>query len=480
MKRYKRWLVCLTCACGVFASAGTAGAAAPMDTAVPVRGVVEGFYGTPWTQADRLAMLDFMKMHQLNLYIYAPKDDPYHREKWRQPYPQREMMQLQTLLQKARQDDVGFVYAIAPGLDMHFQGAAGDADLEALLAKFESLYRAGVRQFAIFFDDIQNKDAESQVRVLNAVNARFVHQKADVKPLFTVPTEYFSADMVEEGTVKPYTKAFASQLDQDILVMYTGPGVVCEGISLQDIEMVEKVYGRKMAVWWNYPVTDYMRGKLALGPVTGMAPGLSSHLAAFLMNPMEHAKLSEITLATGADYALQPAAYEAEAAWQKAIAEQYGALAADMQTVAVHSQRLENNWAHVGRQDAPVMRTQMDAFWRALEHDQDGLAEEAVLHQAFQALQQAAQHVQAGLPGKERQEADAQLQLLINLAKIDDTVLSLLRAQKNGQPVAETVLYQRFQKERAALPPVTQTAISEQTAGAFWQEAAKWYAAHKE
>ena len=36
---------------------------------------------------------------------------------------------------------MGFVYAIAPGLDMHFQGAAGDADLEALLPQASAALR---------------------------------------------------------------------------------------------------------------------------------------------------------------------------------------------------------------------------------------------------------------------------------------------------------------------------------------------------
>ncbi|MBQ9836356.1 MAG: beta-N-acetylglucosaminidase domain-containing protein [Akkermansia sp.] len=45
---------------------------------LPYRGVVEGYYGIPWSTKARLAQLDFYGRNKLNTYIYAPKDDPYH------------------------------------------------------------------------------------------------------------------------------------------------------------------------------------------------------------------------------------------------------------------------------------------------------------------------------------------------------------------------------------------------------------------
>ncbi len=63
--------------------------AAAFAEAIPLRGIVEGFYGTPWTTTDRMDILGFCGEHGLNAYIYAPKDDPYHRDKWREPYPKK-------------------------------------------------------------------------------------------------------------------------------------------------------------------------------------------------------------------------------------------------------------------------------------------------------------------------------------------------------------------------------------------------------
>ena len=43
---------------------------------LPLRGVVEGFYGTPWSHEVRLSLIDFYGRFKMNCYIYGPKDDP--------------------------------------------------------------------------------------------------------------------------------------------------------------------------------------------------------------------------------------------------------------------------------------------------------------------------------------------------------------------------------------------------------------------
>ena len=74
--------------------------------AIPLRGIVEGFYGVPWTQQQRLDMLDFMAGKKMNAYIYGPKDDEYHRKYWRQPYPEDKLQDLQQLINRAKADNI--------------------------------------------------------------------------------------------------------------------------------------------------------------------------------------------------------------------------------------------------------------------------------------------------------------------------------------------------------------------------------------
>ena len=51
------------------------------------RGLIEGFYGTPWRMQDRRLVLEKLAARGINAYFYGPKDDPLHRERWRALYP---------------------------------------------------------------------------------------------------------------------------------------------------------------------------------------------------------------------------------------------------------------------------------------------------------------------------------------------------------------------------------------------------------
>lgn len=435
------------------------------------RGVIEGFYGKPWTQKDRLDQFRFYGEQKINTYIYAPKDDPYHREKWRDPYPKVEMQQLQELITAAEKNHVDFVFALSPGLNMVFDGKAGDKDLQLLIDKFELLYNMGVHSFAVYFDDIKNKDGAKQAYVLNEVNKRFVKKHDNIEPLITVPTEYYTADMVENNQVKPYTADFAKHLSKDIVVMYTGEGVVCEGILRESLQQVEEIYARKMALWWNYPVSDYLKSKLALGPITGIEDTAGENLQMFIMNPMEHANLSKITLATGADYAWNPKQYDYNKAWQQAIKEQYGKQAESMELFAYHSRRMENSWAHVGLADAPDVRKHMDTLFQKLQTGQDCSFTINLLQQDFFDMKTASENLQTQLPKQDKEECLPQLKLFEQLAEADLIALQMLEANCNEQKF----LYQKYRADlltkKKNLPPETVVQISEKVARSFIDEA---------
>lgn len=473
MKKYLFLLAaCFFCG-SLFFATGT-GLASGREIAQ--RGVVEGFYGKPWSQAERLEILSFMGRQGLNTYVYAPKDDPYHRERWRDPYPEEQRTQLKQLVAAARKQKVEFVFALSPGLDIRLHGVEAEADLQALLSKYNTLYDLGVRQFALFFDDIKHKDGRGQAALLHQVNRLLVHGRPGVKTLWTVPTEYFTEDMVKDGEVKPYTRSFAQHLDRDIQVMYTGPEVVSEEISPQDIKTVEAIYHRKPVVWWNYPANDYLPGKLALGPVYGLSKGAASHMAGFLMNPMEQARLSRLALATGAAYARDPAGYLPEQSWHKALVSQYGPLAGSMQVLAEHSQRMENDWARAGRADAGVMQKQMKEFWRQASgcKNLDPVLT-ADLRREFEQMQSAAAKLQQGLPPETLQECQLQVELLKQLGTAGQTVLQLVGQERQGKAFSALRSYNALLKQRVALPDSKKARLSEQTGRKFIEEGKVWY-----
>lgn len=146
---------------------------------VRYRGVVEGFYGTPWSHEARLRQLKFYGENKMNTYIYGPKDDPYHSSpNWRLPYPEKEAAQLRELVSVASENEVNFVWAIHPGQDIKWN----QEDRDNLLSKFEKMYQLGVRSFAVFFDDISGEgtNPQKQAELLNYIDANFVQAKPEI------------------------------------------------------------------------------------------------------------------------------------------------------------------------------------------------------------------------------------------------------------------------------------------------------------
>lgn len=284
---------------------------------VPFRGVVEGFYGTPWSQESRMSQLAFYGRNKLNVYIYGPKDDPYHSTPlWRQPYPAKEAAQLQELVEFAKSQGVNFYWAIHPGQDIRWN----EADRDSLVMKFEAMYRLGVRSFAIFFDDIwgEGTRAEKQAELLNYLDANFVQKKPDVSPLIVCPTAYNKAwaDDKPDG----YLRTLGRELSRNVHVMWTGNTVV-HCIDRPDLEWVNERIQRPAYIWWNFPVTDYCRDHLMLGPVYGNSLENADLMSGFVSNPMEHAEASKISLYAIADYTWNMKQYDADRDWQRALAD---------------------------------------------------------------------------------------------------------------------------------------------------------------
>ncbi|KAL6733160.1 hypothetical protein Aduo_003835 [Ancylostoma duodenale] len=81
-------------------------------------GVVEGFYGRPWTLEQRKHLFARLNHLNLNTYVYAPKDDLKHRPQWRIPYNEEEAEILKSLIESAKRNNINFVYSLSPGIDI--------------------------------------------------------------------------------------------------------------------------------------------------------------------------------------------------------------------------------------------------------------------------------------------------------------------------------------------------------------------------
>ncbi|MFB4275334.1 beta-N-acetylglucosaminidase domain-containing protein [Nonomuraea sp. MTCD27] len=294
---------------------------------LPLRGTIEGFYGTPWTHADRLGHLRFSGRHKLNAYVYAPKDDPYHRERWREPYPEEELARLAELVAEAAAQHVRFVFALSPGLSMVY---SDPAERKALRAKAEQVWEVGVREFALLFDDIppelghapdreaygtaEGASASAHAAVCRDFAAGFLVPRGADRPLTMVPTDY-------AGTGRTaYRDRLAAELPADVLVWWTGSDVVVGEISAYDMTAAAASYGHRVALWDNFPVNDFDFSRVFLGPLVGRATELGDvPLEGITANPMVEAAASRIALTTVADYAWHLAAYDPARSHARAV-----------------------------------------------------------------------------------------------------------------------------------------------------------------
>ncbi len=305
------------------------------------RGVVEGFYGTPWSHEVRMSLLDFYGRNKMNDYLYGPKDDPYHSSPyWRQPYPEDQAKKIKELVQNARRNHVNFIWAIHPGKDIRWN----KLDYDSLVNKFNMMYDLGVRSFAIFFDDIEGEgtNPQRQVELLNTLTEDFVKAKGDVTNLIVCPTDYSQlwAKPGPDGPLAVYGKS----LNPDVEVFWTG-AVVCSDLTHETLEFVNSRIKRPALYWWNYPVTDYCKHIVIQGPVYGLATDLTeSEVAGIESNPMEHGEASKLALYGVADYAWNPNAYNPIDNWERGIVELMPEAADAYRTFAIHSTDTETGY----------------------------------------------------------------------------------------------------------------------------------------
>jgi hyaluronoglucosaminidase len=243
--------------------------------------------------------------------VHAPKDDPYHRRRWREPYPGPEAERLAELASETRRAGVRFVYAIAPGLSIDY---SSETDFEALVAKREHVRALGAVEVQLLWDDIDPTPESG--RLQSQLSNRF----ADGGPLVICPIGY-------AGTGdSAYRRAMRDELDGQVVVYWTGPEVVSVAIAREELDAAAGRFGgHELLIWDNYPVNDFAPERLFLGPLRGRDPRLFERGAAGLVaNGMLQAVPNKLPLATVAAYLRDPAGYDPVGAFERALT-RYGA-----------------------------------------------------------------------------------------------------------------------------------------------------------
>lgn len=379
--------------------------------AMPVRGSIEGFYGKPWSMAEREDHIAFLARFKANTYIYSPKDDVFARDKWRDPYPADTLQALGKVVDVANREHVNFVYAISPGPSICY---SDPADLEAVRRKFAALRGLGVRSFYVALDDIEytkwncpadetafgkpgeKAAAAAQAKLLNAVQADLT--ASGHGSLTMVPTEYYNT------TESPYKAELRRALDPKVVVQWTGTDVVPASISVSDAKNATKAFGRKTLLWDNYPVNDFgeTTGRLLMAPYDRRQAGLSTELSGIVSNPMNQEVASRPAVAGLLAFSWNDRGYDAQRTWRAAARDLAGGDEATAEALLLFfdTQHVAPTFGHLPWQpQAPRLRALINTVRDALAAGEPEAIASALgaLGEAADALAAAPDRIRAGV-----------------------------------------------------------------------------------
>ncbi|WP_239516566.1 MULTISPECIES: beta-N-acetylglucosaminidase domain-containing protein [unclassified Streptomyces] len=422
----------------------------------PVRGITEGFYGTPWTAGQRLAQVEFMGRTKQNRLLLAPGDDPYRTTDWRRDHPPAQAAELRTLAERARANKVVLAWAVAPGQSMCLSSAA---DRAALARKVDAMWDLGFRAFQVQFQDVSYTEwgcradrerygkgpeaaARAHAEVAGELAAHLAGRYPGAPALSLLPTEYY-----QEGATA-YRTALAGALDERVEVAWTGVGVLPRTITGHELAGARSALGHPLVTMDNYPVNDWDPGRIFLGPHTGRDPAVAGGSAAVLANAMPQGTLSRIPLFTAADFAWNPRGYRAAESWAAAVAELAGPDPGAREALAALA---GNNASSVLAQpESAYLAPLAEEFWRARGAGDPAAADR--LRAAFRVLREAP----ARLPDLAG-EAGPWLSRLARYGSAGELALDVLQAQARGDGAAA------WQSSRALSAAVK--ALSESAAG---------------
>lgn len=278
-------------------------------------GVLEGFYGKPWSHEARLDMIRFMGASGYTHYVYAPKDDPYHRSRWRERYPYAMREQFKELVSVADSAGISLIFAISPGLNIVYSDSA---DVDILREKLTTMLEIGFDEVALFLDDVpeelRHEADQARFATLAEAHIHLVNAIKEGIPLMVCPTTYTDAWGDQD-----YVEHLSRGIGPDVPLFWTGRDVAPSSIRISEARIQRLKLKGELYIWDNFPVNDFETWRPLLGALQGRAPELPKVVSGFFANPMESVYLSMLPLHTVAAYGNDPKRYDPNRALDSAI-----------------------------------------------------------------------------------------------------------------------------------------------------------------
>jgi hyaluronoglucosaminidase len=255
-------------------------------------GYIEGYYGKLLSWDERRDICVCMERLSLNTYVYAPKEDPYHRVQWKTPYPSDWMETFRRFIKDAAKKNILVVPSLSPGLSFDY---CNDADYNALLNKMSLFADIGARTVALLMDDIPNelpRQCRQSFSSLGEAHGKLLSRlQKDLKKrssrlsVWFCPTVY-TDQAAKEGVEKsPYLADLAVSMPDAVYVLWTGPGVISKQLDKKGISPVSGMFNGNVVIWDNLYANDYCPHRLFTGSYRGRNADVHEVTRGILLNP---------------------------------------------------------------------------------------------------------------------------------------------------------------------------------------------------
>ena len=264
----------------------------------PELGIIEGYFGRPWSFADRTAVMRTLGPHGYGFFHYAPKGDEFLRRRWREEHPAETRDALAAFAAACRAAGVRFGVGLSP---FEVYRNFDDDARAALRTRIAQLDALGLDDLAILFDDMRGDIPDLADR--QATIIAFVAECTRASRLIMCPS-YYTDDCILDRAfgIRPpdYLQQLGRLLDPAVQIFWTGEEVCARDFSPGHLQDVAHRLRRKPFLWDNYPVNDGPRMSrfLHVRGFTGRPASIAPHVAAHAINPALQPRLSCIPALT--------------------------------------------------------------------------------------------------------------------------------------------------------------------------------------
>ena len=237
-------------------------------------GYIEGYYGIQLSWKERDSIISKLKETCCNTYFYCPKEDPYHRIKWKEDYPISWIEDFKKFKLNADNAGIDIIFGISPGASLELK------DFEYLERKIGIFKELSIENFCILFDDIPK--AKEQFSLHREV-LEFCLEKFPNINLSCVPSQYCK-NMVENSNNDYLTEL--DKVDISIPFFWTGNQVITSDYSDNNINSWKALFceERDLIIWDNTFANDYCVPKIVMQDFDGFFSKENKKIFGFLLN----------------------------------------------------------------------------------------------------------------------------------------------------------------------------------------------------